>query len=96
MELSTAKVRLTSAATAGKMAETFDATTSDPKNDGAISWRMVYDAKKIHALFQATGRTYTRANLFCAETKEECLAKAKALGMEVPVEVMNQGTPTEL
>jgi len=52
--------------------------------DAKKSWRMVYDGKRIRDLFEAEGQTHTIYNLFCAETKQECVIKGEALGMTIP------------
>jgi hypothetical protein len=52
--------------------------------DAQKSWRMVYDEKKIYALFESNGYTATIYSLFVAGTREECVTMAKALGLDVP------------
>ena len=54
--------------------------------DAKKSWRMVYDEAKIYALFESTGYTYTINTLFIAATKEECIARAKKVGLAVPAD----------
>jgi hypothetical protein len=49
-----------------------------------LSWRMIYDATQIYACSQSSGFTSTVFSLFCADTQQECIDKAKALGLTIP------------
>jgi hypothetical protein len=86
MELKTVQVMLTARATVLTAKEIFMANAT---KDNKLSWRMVYAGKQILALFQSNGTTYTRNPLFNAETKDECITKANALGLVIPPEVLD-------
>lgn len=37
-----------------------------------MSWRLIYENKKVYGLFESTGITLTNNNLFIANTTEDC------------------------
>lgn len=53
----------------GKGKNVFDAQESPPES----CWRLVHVGAKVIALFESSGITWTKSNLFCATTKQECL-----------------------
>lgn len=52
--------------------------------EGEDLWRLVHDGSRVAAVFRSSGRTMTKAEIFCAETIQECLAKIEELELEVP------------
>jgi len=53
-------------------------------------WRLVYDGTTVMALFESEGETWTINNLFCAETKQECLDYATQNGLSMEMVDENQ------
>jgi hypothetical protein len=43
-----------------------------------MSWRLVYENKKIYGLFESSGTTYTGKNLFISDSLDECFDEIDA------------------
>lgn len=54
-----------------------------------ISWRLVHDGRKVLALFEATGETWTVNNLVCFASQEEALTEIAKLGLDYKPEVIS-------
>ncbi len=53
-------------------------------------WRLAHDGAKALALFESTGYTWTRGNLFCATTEKECLDEIARLKLDYKPEAGKQ------
>ncbi len=49
-------------------------------------WRLIHNGAKVIALFESSGLTWTKDNLFCATTKQECLDEIARLKIEYLLE----------
>lgn len=58
------------------------------QTDNQMSWRLVYDDKKVIQLFQSDGYTMSKHNIFLANSKEACLTEIYRLNLiyEAPSE----------
>ena len=54
------------------------------------SWRLVHDGKRVKALFESSGFTWTADTLLCTRTEEECLEEIQRLGLEYKPEPAEQ------
>lgn len=55
------------------------------QTDNQLSWRLLYDDKKVIDLFQSDGYTMSKCNIFLANSKEACLAEIYRLNLEYRV-----------
>jgi hypothetical protein len=51
------------------------------QTDNEMSWRLVYDDKKVIQLFQSGGYTMSKHNIFLANSKEACLTEIYRLNL---------------
>ena len=51
------------------------------QSENTNCWRLVHDGSRVIALFESTGYTTTKDNLYCATTEVECLAEIDRLGL---------------
>lgn len=51
------------------------------QTDNQLSWRLVYDDKKVIQLFQSDGYTRSIYNIFLANSKEACLTEIYRLNL---------------
>jgi hypothetical protein len=51
------------------------------QTDNQLSWRLVYDDKKVIQLLQADGCTRSIYNIFLANSKEACLTEIYRLNL---------------
>jgi hypothetical protein len=51
------------------------------QTDNELSWRLIYDDKKVIDLFQSDGYTRSTYNIFLANSKEACLTEIYKLNL---------------
>ena len=44
-----------------------------------MSWRLVYQHKKVYGLFESNGKTITNSSLFTSDSLEECFNEVDSL-----------------
>ncbi len=44
-----------------------------------MSWRLIYENKKVYGLFESAGKTLTNSSLFTSDSLEECFNEVDSL-----------------
>ena len=58
-----------------------------------MSWRLIYENKKVYGLFTSSGITLTNNNLFVSDTLEECFDEIDSLELTM---IWFSGDTTEI
>jgi hypothetical protein len=72
-----------------KLIEVTTARIAAKESPRETCFRLAHDGVKVIALFESTGYTWTRGNLFCATTEKECLDKIAQLKLEYKPEAID-------